>query len=62
MSNRYYKELDCYRKILSIISNLNTDTQKINAIKHLIYNQFEHYPNIHIPCPVGDKTDLLKEV
>lgn len=62
MANRYYSEFDCYRRILDIISNLNTDTQKFNAIKHLISNQFQFCPNIQNPCPVGDKTDVIKEV
>lgn len=49
MANRYYPELDCYRRILDIIYNSYSDSQKLNAIKHLIYNQFEHYPCIQNP-------------
>lgn len=48
---KHLNECDCYCRILDIIGNLNNDKQKLNAIKHLIYNQFETF----IPSLCGNE-------
>lgn len=52
---KYLNKEDLMRRILHIISNLNLSEQKLNAIKHLIYEQFEFTPS-----PSGNEDKEIK--